>query len=396
MPVDAPALAAPSRTPVASSAADAPGALSIPAYRLLIVVQLLFWSSSATFLMLPKYLAVTLHATATWIGLIMGGLGIGAVAMAPFISVLARRCGRRQCLVAAHVMLAVGSLLFIPVDVPGPLAIVARAIQGAAGALLYAHGSVLVADLVHPQRLPSAIALYMTAGLVPNIVSPPAAEWLLEHHGPIGVFIGASLIAVLGAVLAGHLPDRTSARSDGAVRRSHRPASGLLAISVIFGAAGGSVMSFHQPLALAQGATHVSAFLVAFTITATLLRLVGGRFLDHVGCHRMAVWTGAGYALVLVAMACMQPWSLMLLGVVFGVTHGLFFPNFVAVALGAGDRDGRESRMAWIGATDKTGHMMVIPLGLIAAQAGYPVVFLIMAPLAGIATWALSRMHPGR
>src|ERR1700677_3568109 len=84
---------------------------SIPQFRLLLVVQLLFWSSSSVFLMLPKYLALQLHANAIWIGLIMGGLGLGAVSMAPAIGILSRYWGRRRCLVAANLMMSAGSLL---------------------------------------------------------------------------------------------------------------------------------------------------------------------------------------------------------------------------------------------------------------------------------------------
>src|ERR1043165_4774512 len=107
--------------------------LTIPAYRLLLVAQVLVWASSAVFLMLPKSLAVDLHAGAGGIGLVMGALGGGAVLMSPFIGSLTGRLGRRHCLVLANLGMALGALLFIAVEAVGPLAIVARALQGAAG-----------------------------------------------------------------------------------------------------------------------------------------------------------------------------------------------------------------------------------------------------------------------
>lgn len=364
--------------------------LTIPAYRLLLVVQVLFWASSAVFLMLPKYLAVDLHAGAGGIGLAMGALGGGAVLASPFIGVLTGWCGRRHCLVLANLGMAVGALLFIAVETVGPLAIVARALQGAAGALLYAHGTVLVADLVPRHRLPSAIALYMTAGLIPNVLSPPAAEWLLAAHGPEWVFAGAGLLALGGALLAGRLPERTAApQVVGGLGRS-RPVLPLLVVSLLFGAAAGTVFAFHQPLAIARGAQQVSDFLVAFTLTAAGLRLAGGRLIDRLGSPRVACWTGAGYAVALVALCAVQPGSLVWLGVLFGATHGLFFPTFVAYALGDGGGE-REGRMAWIGATDKLGHLMVIPLGLLAAAWGYVAVFLLVAATTAGAALALHR-----
>jgi len=368
----------------------APGTLlALPHFRQLLLVQILFWSASAVFLMLPKYLAVQMHADALWIGLIMGGLGLGAVAMAPLIGWLSRRFGRRRCLVAANLLMAAGSLLFIDVSAPGPLAVVGRCLHGMAGALLYAHGTVLVIDLVPRSRLPSAIALFMTAGLVPNIISPPLAEWLLATHGPTVVFLGAGTIALIGAVVASRLPDAPPPAMDATAAEaataatgtelpsSVRPAPDLLVVSLLFGLAAGIVFTFHQPLALQRGVQHVSGFLVTFTLTATALRLVGGSTIDRLGSGLVACWTGAGYSLVMLGLAAMQPGWLPLLGVCFGATHGLFYPTFVAFVLGRGNGRGRETRMAWLGAADKLGYCAVIPLGPLAREYGYPLLFVV-------------------
>jgi MFS family permease len=366
--------------------------LAIPHFRILLLVQVLFWSSSAVFLMLPKYLALQLHANALWIGLIMGGMGVGSVAMAPMIASLTRWSGRRRCVVLASVMMACGGLLYVWVDAPGPLAVLARCLQGMAGALLYAHGTVMVADLVPRSRLPSAIALYMTAGLVPNVVSPPAAEWLLAQQGPDLVFATAGLLALAGAALAMRLPDQTHAFSDLPAVPKNRPATSLLAVSALFGLAAGITFTFHQPLALERGAQRVSDFLITFTITATVLRLAGGRFIDRLGSVRVACWSGAGYALVMLALAAHGPAQLALLGACFGATHGLFFPTFVALVLHHGPDAGRETRMAWIGASDKFGYLLVIPLGLLADRFGYAILFVLAAVLLATAVLILRRV----
>jgi len=365
--------------------------LAIPHFRQLVMVQVLFWSASAVFLMLPKYLALQLHADAIWIGLIMGGLGLGAVTMAPMIGWLSRRWGRRRCLVAANLLMAAGSLLFVGVTAPGPLAVFGRCLHGMAGALLYAHGTVLVIDLVPRSRLPSAIALFMTAGLVPNIISPPLAEWLLASHGPTVVFLGAGLVALVGAVLATRLPDATPPVAAMPSSSIARPAPALLIVSMLFGLAAGIVFTFHQPLALQRGLLHVSGFLVTFTLTATSLRLVGGRTIDRLGSGRVACWTGAGYSLVMLGLAAMQPGMLPLLGICFGATHGLFYPTFVAFALSRGDGRGRETRMAWIGAADKLGYLAVVTLGPLARAYGYPLLFMLSSASLAIGVMLLRR-----
>jgi MFS family permease len=265
--------------------------------------------------------------------------------------------------VLANVMMACGGLLYVWVDAPGPLAVLARCLQGMASALLYAHGTVLVADLVPRNRLPSAIALYMTAGLVPNVISPPAVEWLLAHQGPDLVFAAAGILALVGAILALRLPDQVPAPSTRDAVPNARPTAAFMAVSALFGLAAGITFTFHQPLALERGAQRVSDFLITFTVTATVLRLAGGRFIDRLGSARVAVWSATGYALVMLAFAAPGPVQLALLGVCFGATHGLFFPTFVALVLHHGPDAGRETRMAWIGACDKFGYLLVIPLG---------------------------------
>jgi MFS family permease len=341
--------------------------------------------------MLPKFLALQLHADALWIGLIMGSMGVGSVAMAPLIRPLTRRSGRRRCVVLANVMMACGGLLYVWVDAPGPLAVLARCLQGMASALLYAHGTVLVADLVPRNRLPSAIALYMTAGLVPNVISPPAVEWLLAHQGPDLVFAAAGILALVGAILALRLPDQVPAPSTRDAVPNARPTAAFMAVSALFGLAAGITFTFHQPLALERGAQRVSDFLITFTVTATVLRLAGGRFIDRLGSARVAVWSATGYALVMLAFAAPGPVQLALLGVCFGATHGLFFPTFVALVLHHGPDAGRETRMAWIGACDKFGYLLVIPLGLLADRFGYAILFILAAGLLATAVLILRR-----
>jgi hypothetical protein len=73
-------------SPSASCPSPHRSLLANPHFCLLLIVQILFWSSSAIFLMLPKFLALQLHADALWIGLIMGSMGVGSVAMAPLIA----------------------------------------------------------------------------------------------------------------------------------------------------------------------------------------------------------------------------------------------------------------------------------------------------------------------
>ena len=344
--------------------------LSISAFRRLLLVQILFYSASATFLILPKHLAVTLHAGPGWIGLVMGTMAGGAIVVAPVVGPLVRRIGPRRTSMTGSLLMCVGALLFMLVTDMGALALIARGLQGIGGGLVAAVGGVLVMDLVPRRRLASGMALYMTAGLIANLATPPLAEWLLALHYGNLVFLAAGGLAAGAAIVGAGLPDlrysATAARG--------RPAAAFLLVSALAGLGAGTMFTFHQPLALAHGALQVSGFLVAFTATAALLRLFGGRAIDHLGAATVARWAVFAYAGALLAMPLMGSGQLPLFGMLIGAAHGLFFPTFTALTLMGGE--GREARMAWLGATDKLGYLMVIPLGQMAQQTGYSGVFL--------------------
>ncbi|GDY14319.1 hypothetical protein LBMAG53_31970 [Planctomycetota bacterium] len=374
-------------------AAAEPGLLSNAGLRQVLVVQLLFWGSSATLLMLPKYLKVHLGAGPGWIGVIMGAMAFGSVAGAPLVGLAEHRWGRRICMVGACLLLAFGWSLFVAVSAVGPLAVVARIVQGIAAAIFTAQASVLVADLVPARRLPSAIALYMTAGLAGNLITPPLAEWWLDRGDPAWIFAGAAMLATAAAWMCSRLPDPRHVESPaGRPDARRRPRRRLLLVSALAGLAAGSIFTFYQPLALSRGIDRVSDFLITFTITAAALRLAGGRLIDRLGSRQVSRWALVGYAAVLFALVGLQEGQLWLYGILLGLTHGLFFPTFIALMLsGAGAGRNRAVHMAWMGAFDKVGFLMVIPLGLLAEHLGYVVLFIAISLSTAVAALVLSQ-----
>src|SRR6185295_9248001 len=105
-----------------------------------------------------------------------------------------------------------------------------------------------------------------------------------------------------------------------------------------------------------------------------------GRVPERVGLHRAATAALVLYAVVVIAMAALRPWAIEPLGALFGLAHGVFYPTMNAIALSAVRDEERGRIMAvftgafslgtWAGAT---------LLGVVAAHAGYPAVFLVAA-----------------
>jgi MFS family permease len=361
-----------------------PSPLSRPAYVHLLCLQVTFGLAFSTFLMLPKYL-VAQGAGAAAVGLVNGAFALGATLAAPLVARATARFGPVACLAAASTAMAAGSLGFAFVSSAGALAVGLRLVQGMAAAFTFSVGTLIVAALVPAERLTSAFALFITAGVVTTAVAPAAAEWLMAHHGGTPAFLGAAACALAGLVPcrwlstteAARPPTRSAAAApaDAATRaRLDRATLGVVALSAVFGLASGVMFTFHQPLALERGVRRVSDFLVAFTLTVTLLRLSGGRLMDRAGSRTLARWAFAGYAFALGGMIALQPGQLAGFGVAIGLFHGLLLPSLMALALEPGGGS-REARAAWMNAGMNVGGLGVAALGPIAARTGYPAIF---------------------
>jgi MFS family permease len=378
--------------------------LSNRAFRHLLVLQVTFGLSFSTFYLLPKYLTVTLGADATRVGLVNGAFALGAALAAPLVGRATLRFGAIPCLAAASIAMAVGAFLFLAIDSAGALLIAARLVQGVAAAFTFAVGTLIVAALVPASRLTSALALFITAGLVTSAVGPAATEWLMAHHGPTPAFVGAGLFALgglvpcarlacAGAVLPG--PDAACpGTSDGpGPWRVDRATLGLVTLSMVFGLASGVMFTFHQPLALERGIERVSDFLVAFTVTVTTLRLTGGRLMDRAGSHALARWSCLGYSAALAGMIVLRPGQLAWFGVLFGLFHGTFLPSLMALTLAPG-AGRRESRAAWMNSGMNVGGLGVAALGPVAARTGYPAIFVAVGAIVAASALTVGRPRP--
>jgi len=383
-----------------------PSPLARRAFGHLLALQVTFGLAFSTFHMLPKYLMVSLGADAGAVGLVNGAFALGAALAAPLVGRASGRFGAVACLAAASAAMAAGSFAFAFVSSAGALAVALRLVQGMAAAFTFSVGTLIVAALVPPERLTSALALFITAGLVTTAVAPAAAEWLMAHHGAAPAFAGAGVCA-----LAGLLPCRWLARGEtgrlapegsrgtaparDALARLDRGTLGIVVLSAVFGLASGVMFTFHQPLALERGIHRVSDFLVAFTFTVTALRLAGGSLMDRAGSRAMARWSFLGYSVALAGMIVLRPGQLAGFGVLIGLFHGVLLPSLMALSLEPGSAS-REARAAWMNAGMNVGGLGVAALGPIAARTGYSAIFVGAGAILAASAVALGRPRPRR
>lgn len=349
-------------------------------FHLLMLAQASFGYAFSSFLLLPKFLVTELAAGPQEIGLMMAAFGITAIAGLPLVGTLVDRFGRTRFLTAGGTLMAVASLAYVSIDRFDVALLGLRAIQGIAFAMVFVAGATLAVDEAPPERLGHTLGLFGLAMLSMNAVAPALTEMIVARGGWAPAFVCAAAGASLCAVVSLTLVDRnTSPGADvpGLLQVIGRPVHIRIGtIVALVGTAFGTMMVYHQPLALVRGMTELSGFFITYTAAAIVVRVGFGRFIDRAGHRRVTLASLVLYAGVTIAMMELRPATLLPLAAVFGLAHGLFYPAFNALAIAGCSEHERGKLMAifqgafqvgWAGGT--------FALGLVAERAGYPVVF---------------------
>lgn len=384
-----------------------PAPLLTRGFAALLVAQAGFGYAFSSFLLLPKFLVTELGAGPAEIGRLEAVHGIAAVLLMPLVGGLADRTGRRRFLTGGALLMAATCFAFAWVDRVGPLLYALRAAQGAAFALAFSGGATLAVDQAPPQRLAQAIGWFGLTFLSMNAVAPAVVEELSGARGWAAAFASAGAASLASALLSRLVRDRRAASDAGeaapgvwrfALQPRQLRTSAVIALA---GAALGVVFRFYQPFALELGIEQVRGFFVAYAAAAVTVRIGFGEFVDRVGRRRVSLACLALYVLVLLGLTRLRPGTLALFGAAMGVTHGLFYPAFNALAAEAAGPREKGKAMSLFQAAWQVGFSLAqAGLGAFAERRGYPAVFAAgaLCALAALAVLALSpegRPGPG-
>lgn len=363
----------------------------------LLAIQLLFGLSYSTFLLLPKFLRVELHASATEIGRVSGAATVAAAMVAPFVGSLCKRFSRRFVLTIALIAEAVGALGFCIAPQMGPALLVLRALQGVAWVLVFNVTATWAADLVPSSKLAQAIGYLGSAMLVTNALAPGVAEPLSQRFGYTITFAAAA-VTVLGALAATYCLEEPSNKlqtspaasvGNGVLRAKHVLASYYG--SFLLGAGIGAMFTYVQPYAIEKGATAVGGFFFGYVAAAIFVRLSLARLADRVGPVNVAIVAFAMYAVTVGTTSLLEPSWLVVCGVCLGTSHGLAYPALTAAGFSAVGPDNRSGFMGWYTFGFNLGFALtVLTLGPVVDAYGYAWLFTIVGVMIGsgcVALW---------
>jgi MFS family permease len=155
------------------------------------------------------------------------------------------------------------------------------------------------------------------------------------------------------------------------------------------------LVTFTQPYALSLGAVHVATLFVGYTLTALFVRLGLGGLVDRWGRRRTALVALALYAATVLAASALRPELLLVLGLGFGIAHGLAWPALSALAVESAARGRVGSALAGTQAYFAGGTLLAVWVGgHLVDTHGYPFAFTLVA--CTVASGALALWLAGR
>jgi predicted MFS family arabinose efflux permease len=357
--------------------------LFTPGFVSLLTAQAGFGYAFSSFFLLPKFLDTELGAGPAEIGRVAAVYGVTVVLAMPALGVAVDRFGRRRFLTWGAAIMAVASCAFAAVDQVGPLLYGLRILQGVAFAMTFAAGGALAVDHAPPERVAQAIGMFGLTFLSMNAIAPAMVETVAGRYGWQVAFATAAGGALLCGLLSLRVQERHP-RPHGddpiptLVQVMRRPGQlHAYAVICLVGAALVSIFNFYQPFAIELGMTELRGFFIGYAVGAVFVRTALGHLMDRVGRRTTAIGALVGYAVVVNEMAELWPGSLPVFGVGIGLTHGLFYPAFNALAVEAVGPLERGKVMALFQAFFQLGGAAgSLLLGALAESQGYPPVFL--------------------
>lgn len=331
------------------------------------------------------------------IGAVMGAFPLAALTALQLWARVAERRGARLLLTSGVSVAALGCVMFaLAGSTTGWL--LARALQGAGWSAVLVGGSLATTQLAPPGRLAQAIGVSGVLTLLSTALGPIFGELIAHHFGWPWVFRAAVLAAAVGGLLTRLLPPLHAQGARAPADKATPPESWPpripgdqlrpLAAMLLVATGYGSVIAFLADHSHLVGPFEVSPFFDAYVATAILVRLTIGSLPDRVGAHPVLIPSFIGQAASLAALSLLRAqWQLWPVGVLFGVTHGLYYPTLTALVFQRAPEERRARALASVHFMFSSGMVLAsFAGGLLAERWGYPAVYMTSASLTAAAT----------
>lgn len=332
---------------------------------------------------LPMY-ADHLGATGTEIGLIGGIFGFSAIFIRLFTDIGVRVLGKKNSLYAGLFLSILATMSYFIFDSIDAI-ILARVVHGFGFGLSTTFATAIAADVIPAARRGEGVGYLGLGSTAAMALAPALGLSMLLDLGPgvLFTFLAVMSLLAIGTAKVCSETETVPALPVPAVHSSvhnrlFEAGTGVPAVlTILFGAAYGSVNTFIAMLANEIGIDHAGLFFVVGTLFIFISRPFGGRLFDRKGPF-FVILPGSIFfivALVLIFMAMSLPF-LLLASVFYGLGGGLLLPALMTWMLNLVQADRRSAAGAtFYNMLDIGTSSGLILLGSLAGSIGYAAMY---------------------
>jgi predicted MFS family arabinose efflux permease len=376
-----------------AAAPPADARLITPAFLALATATLAFFIAGGVVLPIaPRFAKLALGADSLGVGIAIGSFSVAALVLRPIVGWSSDRFGRRPLLVGGSILTVAALALHL---VAGDLVvfIIARCLFGAGEGFFFVAALAAASDLAPESRRGEAISFLSLSLYLGLAIGPPVAEALFAAGSYATVWLAATGIAVLAAILSWLVPESAPAVIDTAsVRRPRAPLihpagifPGIVILFGLFGMAGFlTYLPLYTPVVGLQGA---GLPLTAYALLVVGLRVVGARWPDQFGAARLSSVALAISAVGLATIGLVPTQLGLMAGtIVFASGVAFTMPALLSVAVA---RVPPSERGTVVGTTalflDLVFGFAPVALGIVADRTSYGATFIVSSVLAAFA-----------
>ena len=341
---------------------------------------------------LPIY-ASDLGATGTEIGVIGGIFGYSAIFIRLFTDTGVRAFGKRKCLYVGLILSILATIGYAVFPSIG-LIIAARVIHGFGFGLSTTFAAAMAADAIPAARRGEGIGYFGLGSTVAMAMAPAFGLVLLTDISPTALFLCSGVLTMLaiGTARACHTrPEQADlpvpAIHSSIRNRLYEAGTGAPAVlTILFGAAYGSVNTFIAMMASEAGIESAGLFFIVGTCFIFISRPFGGRLLDQKGAFAV-VMPGAVLYLAALLLIIQAKSLTLLLGasVFYGLGAGLLLPALMTWMINVVRADRRSAASAtFYNMLDIGTSTGILVLGGAAGTIGYIAMYWYVAGIMGL------------
>lgn len=303
----------------------------------------IFFFNFHIFILLPVYIK-ELGGTESDVGFIMGAANFSTLFTTPAVGILVDRWGKKSLLACGGLVMAVSTFPFAYLHTLNSFIFTfLRIIHGAAFSLCFIAAGTLTADVTPASKRSHAIGLFGVFALVNYAFAPFVGRRIVENYDFSTLFLSVFMFGFLSFLVALPIKEpekmqKSSVENNGRgniITTLFRSGVFVAAFTLMISGYGFiPTLTFIPVFAKEVKVESFDLFFIACTLSALVVRVLGGWIPDRFGKKRAAIPSLLLFAVSIVGISFASNTSHFIeTGILFGLSHGLVYPAIYALVI---------------------------------------------------------------